>query len=408
MSRVLTVWELGANLGHIDRMLLSAQALRARGHEVRFLLKDVSRAHARVAAQGFAMGQAPVWLPRLANPPPLGNYTAVLLGAGWMDPQGLAGLIVAWRDAFALARPDVLLCDHAPTAILAARGSGLPVFNIGNSFAVPPPGLHFPPMRIDPGAAELARCASDDEKILGLANRALALLGETPLARLTDLFAPVRRALATLPELAHYGQTAYTAGVDWVGPSYAGTSGVAPAWPAGSGPRVFAYLSPGYADFNPLMAALKSLAEPGKLGLVGLVHAKGLAPQAARLLGGERLRLEPEPVQMDPVMRDADLVISHASMGTVTAAALAGKPQLVLPTHAEQDMVAQRVAQAGLGLTVPVGRTGNAFEALLRKLLTEPDYARAAQALAARHAGATPAATGERLADLIEASLRPA
>jgi hypothetical protein len=64
MSRVLMAWELGANMGHLDRMLLTARVLRRRGHEVVFALKDLSRAHGRVVGEGFAVMQSPIWLPR--------------------------------------------------------------------------------------------------------------------------------------------------------------------------------------------------------------------------------------------------------------------------------------------------------------------------------------------------------
>lgn len=395
-------------MGHIDRMLMTARALRARGHEVRFVLRDLSRAHGRVATEGFAIGQAPVWLPRLAHPPRLGNYAMVLAAAGWMDPGGLAGLLCGWQEIFDLVRPDVLVCDHAPTALLASRGSGMQVWAIGNSFENPPPGAHFPSMLLDdPGDA--ARCAQYDATLLAPANQALALLGRPPLARLTELFAHARVALASLPELGHYRP--YPAGTEWAGPCYLGDAGVEPRWPAGGGPRAFVYLSPGHPGFRPVIEALRSL------GLVALVHAKGLAADAAaRLAGSDPVHFEPAPVQVDPAVAQADLVISHASLGTATAALLAGKPQLVLPSHTEQAMVARRIEQAGIGLALPVRADGTPPPGapplqplpLLRRLCAEPGFRAAAQALAQRHAGAHPRRTGERLADLIEARLQAA
>jgi len=396
MARVLLVWEMGANMGHMDRLLLVARALRARGHEVRLLLRDLSRAHSRVAAAGFAMGQAPVWLPRMANPPRLGNYAAVLAAAGWLDAPGLAALLCGWRDAYGLAQPDVVVCEHAPTALLALRGTGIPAVAVGDSFLLPPAAEHFPPM-LPEQADEAGRCAGYDATVLAPTNQALHLLGEAPLARLTELFSGVRCALASLPELAHY--SGYPAGTEWVGPSFVGDLGVVPVWPEGSGPRVFAYLDPMHAEFTPTLAALKALAA------VTLVHAKGLSPQAAAMLGGPHIRFEAAPVQLGPAVAAAQVVVSHASMGTATAAALAGKPQLALPSHQEQSLVARRLLQAGVALQVEQGRSGVDVKALLQRLFTQAPYTMAAQALAARHAGATPQATGERLADVVEAAL---
>ncbi len=400
MSRVLAVWEMGANMGHIDRMLVSARALRRRGHVVTFLLRDLSRAHARVAAAGFAMGQAPIWLPQLANPPRLGNYTAVLAAAGWLDPAGLAALVCAWRTAFDLLQPDLLIADHAPTALLAARGRPFPVWAVGNSFELPPPGACFPAIAWwDPAAAAVAAagCADDDARLLRSANQALALLGDAPLPRLTALFEPAHKALVSLPEFNHYG--AYPDTFLQLGASYVGDSGVAPVWPEGQGRRAFVYLSPTAPEFRVVLAALH------EQGWLALVHAAGLSNEAATRLGGPWVRFEPAPVQTDAAVASADVVISHASVGMVSAAALAGKPQLVLPSHKEQMMVAQRVQEAGVGLLVAADSTAAQVATLLARLVGTPSFGAAAQALAQRRQGLRPAQSGERLADLIEATL---
>ena len=141
MAHILYAWELGSGLGHIDRMLMATRGLRARGHTVQPVLRDLSRAHHRLGAEGLASLQSPVWLPQLANPPALGTYAAVLAAAGWLDPAGLAGLLThGWRGLIKLVRPDWLIADHAPTALLAARGLGLRVHAVGNSFEIPPLG----------------------------------------------------------------------------------------------------------------------------------------------------------------------------------------------------------------------------------------------------------------------------
>ena len=396
MSRILAVWEMGANMGHIDRLLLGARALRARGHEVSFLLRDLSRAHPRIAAEGFEMGQAPVWLPRLANPPQLANYTSVLAAAGWLDVTGLAGLLSGWRHAIRQMRPDVLICDHAPTALLASRDLGMQVWAIGTSFEVPPRGANFPAMAYWDPAAQ-ARCAADDALMLPTVNSALALHGMAPLARLTDLFAHCRTAIAALPELAHYD--GYGPETPFCGPTYVGDSGMPPQWPPGDEPRVFAYLDPTHAEFRALMAALR------ELPVRALVHAKGLSAEAAQRLAGPRLRFEARPLQLDPTLADADLVISHGGAGTVTAAVMAGKPQLAVTTHMEQFMTGRRLTTQKLGLATPPGATGTNWTGLISQLLGQPGFTTAAQSLAERHRGETTAGTAERLADLIEASL---
>jgi len=401
--RVLSVWELGSGLGHIDRMLGVGRALRARGHESRFLLKDLSRAEVRFAAdehgQRWWYGQSPVWLPTLNNGPALRSYTVVLAAAGWLNPVGLAGLVTAWRAMFELLKPDALVCDHAPTAMLAARGMGLPVFCVGNSFEVPPAGPNFPPMAFW-DAEEHRRCVGQDEQLLVAANKALSLLGDAPLGRLTDLFDGVHRCIMSLPELAHYDQDG-SAAADIVGPTFVADMGSLPTWPDADitrgKPPVFVYLNPANAQFEPLIVTLKALQWPT------VVFAKGMSPEAAARLGSPSLRFETQPLRMDAVLRRARLVISHGSVGTVTAAALAGVPQLVLPSHMEQWMVSRRIEQAGVGLLVKPEVAAPDWRALLTRLVDEPQFAAAAQVLAQRHAGMSPRQAAEVVVGRMEA-----
>lgn len=402
--RVLSVWELGTGLGHIDRMLSVGRALRARGHEPLFLLKDVSRAHLRFGADAaearWWFAQAPVWLPSLNKAPTLRNYTVVLAAAGWLNPVGLASLVTAWRAMFELLKPDALVCDHAPTAMLAARGLGLPVFGVGNSFELPPAAPNFPPMAFW-DAEERRRCVGQDELLLAPANKALALLGDAPLGRLTDLFHGVHRCIMSLPELAHYDQEGGAASADIVGPAFVADIGMAPSWPDADmtrgKPPVFVYLNPVHAQFERVMAALKALQWPT------LVFAKGMSPEAAARLGSPSLHFETQPLRMDAVLSMARLVISHGSVGTVTAAALAGVPQLALPIHMEQWMVSRRIEQAGIGLLVKPELAAPDWRALLTRLVKEPHFAVAAQALAQRHAGASPRQAAELVVDRMEA-----
>jgi UDP:flavonoid glycosyltransferase YjiC (YdhE family) len=385
---------MGAGLGHLDRLGLIGRELRRRGHEVVFVLRDLHHAQRRLGVEGFRIAQAPIRLPRPISSPFLGNYASVLAAAGWLDADGLTGLLSGWRTCFDLLQPDLVVADHAPTAVLAARGEGVPVCVVGNSFQVPPSTEHFPPMMYW-AAGETARCPSYDAAILPVANRALALMGKPPLGRLTDLFADTRRVILSLPELAHYrGYGEHE--VEMLGPSFAGESGEQPRWPAGGGPRVFGYIEPRHPEFASLIRALQRLDWPA------LLYGRGLRPDETARISGRRLRVEPLALRVNQTIADADIVITQASIGTASAAALAGKPQLALPGQAEQWMVGRRLADTGAGVTVDLGSQGNDLVAMLNGLAQDPSYRRSAQALAAQHVGATPAQSGIRVADLIE------
>ncbi len=80
----------------------------------------------------------------------------------------------------------------------------------------------------------------------------------------------------------------------------------------------------------------------------------------------------------------------------------AGKPVLLLPQHLEQMMTAKRVLELGAGLVVDYEEPAPDYHALLQRLLDEPSFTEAAQAVAARHAGDDPATRVPRIVDRLE------
>ena len=98
-------------------------------------------------------------------------------------------------------------------------------------------------------------------------------------------------------------------------------------------------------------------------------------------------RSAPTPVRMADVRRECRLGICHAGVGTVEALVTAGKPRLALPQHLEQMMTAKRLAASGAGLVVDPEESPRDYGRILRRLLDEPSFTAAAQAIAARHVG---------------------
>ena len=120
MSKLLYAWEFGANLGHIGAFLPLARALRARGHEIRWVVAQATPAARLLAQEGFTWLQAPTCQEMPRAGPPL-SYNDILLRFGYANGEDLLGLVVAWRELMRLTGAQAVLADHAPTAILAAR-----------------------------------------------------------------------------------------------------------------------------------------------------------------------------------------------------------------------------------------------------------------------------------------------
>jgi len=390
MSRILLAWELGLGLGHTSRLGPLAVALARRGHEPVLALKDLTAA----SGPGFdgASGpilQAPVWVNEVGGlPAPIG-MAETLLRFGFYDASALAALARGWRNLVSLVRPDLILFDHAPTALLATRGLGVPRALFGDGFCSPPRAEPWPPYRWW-AAGSTARHLDATRHVLRIANEALGRLGAPPLERLSDLYATDEDFLLALPEIDHYPERRDSR---YWGPVFASGSGIEPSWPIAGERRLFAYVSPSAPWFAALMDALK------RCGASVLVFAPGVAPRTASACSGATMTVSDRPFDMARIREQCDVAVTQSGMGTASALLLAGKPQLMIPQFVERMMLARRIEALGAGIVVAADGAGIDFRRPLTRLLTDATLAAAAAAFAERHRDHDPARTIDAVAD---------
>lgn len=399
MARVLFVWEVGADYGHVVRLAALGRELARRGHAPVFALRDLGHVQTLLGDTDFTVLQAPVWMGQVSGlPPPLGP-AETLLRIGFLHPQALAGLVRAWRALVAQVKPDLLVLDHAPTALLATRGLGVARMQVGDTFALPPRRSPLPPYSSWRPASAL-RMAESERHALDGANAVLRGLGQPPMDSLADLYAVDDTLATAFPEFDQYpGRDAAAERIHFTGVLPGADTGVAPVWPAVEGPRVFAYLKPRARDFDAVLQALKAL--PVSVA----VHAPGIASAAQSRHLAANLRFHAQPMQMGAVLAQAALGICHAGANTTQALVAAGIPALLLPEHLEQMMTARRAAELGAALVVDPDRPAPNFKRLLQRLLDEPGFARAARTVQARHAHDDPATRVARVVDRLLAWL---
>lgn len=336
---VLFVWECGGGLGHVMQMEPLARELARRGENVYMALREPAKA-ARLSGGAIRLLPAPFRGGRPARPiHPACTFAHILHNVGWDDCDGLTCLVAAWRELFDLVKPDVIIFDHSPTALLASRGLPVRRSVIGSGFCCPPDQTPLPNLR--QGTPNSSDFEGDEERLLFRCNKLLDKLKSPPLTHLGQIYGQVCRTfLLTFKELDHYA--------DRPGPTrYWGTwtpdGGIAPIWPAGQGKRVYAYLK-SFSALPHLLIRLKGL------GCPTTIFADGIEPKLREQIACSTMRFEDKPLNLHEVARQCDVAINNANHGTLSTLLLAGKPMLLLPLHLEQQMLAARVSASGAGV----------------------------------------------------------
>ena len=389
MSRILMTWELGGGYGHLAPLRTLAEPLKARGHELAIAARDTQTAATLLEGTGIAFHQAPANL-HPARGLTLLSFPQILLNTCFNQVEELEERVRAWRRLYGEFKPELLVCDHSPTALLAAQGLDFPRLPVGYGFLVPPDVTPLPSLRpwLDSDPVELARA---ETRALDMVNGVLAKLGVEPLESLTTLYRTPYQPLFTLEELDNYASMRRNA--DYWGPLLAG-SGKRPVWPAGEGKRIFVYLRP----FPTLPAFLDCLQE---MGQPTIIHVPGLAPELRERYAGGKLKFSDELLDIRAVARECELAVLHGGHGILALMLLEGKPLLLLPLHLEMLINAQAAVKLGAALSAPQLKP-EGMRLKLERLLREPDWRAAACRFAERYAGLKVEQVPGRFADLVE------
>jgi UDP:flavonoid glycosyltransferase YjiC (YdhE family) len=376
MSRIALVWELGTSYGHISALLIFARRLRQHGHEVLLVLRELHNISAILGDEILRL-QAPIWLPQLTvlHEPPL-NYSEILMRYGYLNADGLAGLVGGWRSLFALHGSDVIVADHSPTALLAARSMGLAAVTLGTGFYCPPRQTPLPNMRawlnVSPD-----RLKNSDALVLNNMNTVLAMHKAKPLVNVGELFHIEENFLCTFAELDHYPQREPA---KYWGACWNMETGQEVSWPEGHGKRVFVYLNSQSRDFAKVLEAIAAL------GHRAIVCAPDITDDLRRKYQNVRTIVSTKLFRLDNLLPECDLSIGYAGHGMTASMLMAGVPLLLLPTQLEQFLLATRVAATGAGIAVNPEAPLPDYPVLIRMMMDTPDYRENARLFAKKYA----------------------
>ncbi len=392
MKTIFFAWELGLNYGHLASIVPPARALRAMGHRCVLAAQNVFTAYQGNDPPFDIILPAPLSRKQRLVAPTL-TYPQVIIDGGFDDADELTALVKSWSALFDLVKPDLIVCEHAPAALLAAAISRRPVAMIGSSFMVPPQSVPMPammPQEMWRGAQDAATRAAADLAVETTISTVCDRLGAPRFDNFAALLATADDYVKTWPELDHYGPQP---GRYYYGPMLGFDTAVNITWPHGDSARIFAYLPGDVRDRSIMIEALKLLAYPTVL------HG-GRTPDDLPA----HIYFSSAPVNMEQMGGEADLMINHAGHGTVAAALRFGKPQLLLPSTFERNILAYRAVRSGIAcVPTQANPTAAHLADLVQRTLASGTLAKTTARVAQRYAHYNPQAAAQELAaDLIE------
>lgn len=390
MARIVFCWELGSNLGHISQFSNLAQALKDSGHELYFICRELHLAETVFGpGSGLHFLQAPLFPLTIKTSRSPYTYSEILQCNGYANTSALHYMIKAWRSLFQLIQPNLLVCDYAPTALLAAKDLTIPKVEIGTSFSVQ--ALTTPMSCLDSHQnISLTQRQKADDIALSAINSALSQESLRPLKAVKDIFADTRQWLLTYPELDSVKERHNVQYMGAIIPEK--RHGTMPNWQSKKEKtKVFGYLRSAYINLENILSYLRKSDFEVKLFIAGATAKLIQTYQSAHL------EISQSPYNISSAIAHCDFVISHGGSATPLEALLAGKPSLLFPQYGEQAIYARQFEKMHYGLAATANSSEQEIGVLMTTLSQEKRFQQAAEDFAKKYREDTPGSNNKRI-----------
>lgn len=336
-KRILFAWELGGGFGHIVPIRVLSEKLLALGCEIYVAARELTYVAPVFAGLNVKLLQAPTKQGYRENPRiPTQSYAQLLYNNGFSSAHELEGLVAAWRNLFDLIKPDVVLFDHSPSALVAGRLYGFRKATLGVGFSVPPPGVPFGPFHR--GVTGHNNMLHDDNLVLQNVNDVLRAFDGPVLEKLDGLLHDrVEHFFLSLPEFDHFAARTPDA---YHGPVLT-SQGKRPAWPGSHPRKAYIYMK----QFPGVEAFLKQL---GQFDVSFIVFVPNIDRSILARCVARNVHYESGPLDLALVSEQVDFAVINANHSTSCQLVLAGIPTIMVPLQVEQYALALRLQDQDL------------------------------------------------------------
>lgn len=338
MKKILLALEQGNNYGHAAIASVLASMLMARGHEVVVAGPAHELAAAVFKDVPYRLVQAPLCRLPVAPRPvfPWASLATVLWDLGLGQPQRTQPLFDAWRAIYDEVKPDAIVFNAAPFAMLAAIGRGVTRIQIGHPYDAPPPVSPIPSFQFWTRVPK-TQAQAFEAKFQAVLVQALGI--EDRYACLGELIRPDHSLLISVPELDPYGNE----GRHYVGPIPPPRGGTPVAWRAPHSRKALAYLRAEHTHVPLIAQTLAGLYDEV------VITCPDVPDAALARFKGSHVQLFREFINVGGLLAQSHLIVTHAG-GFLTQGVVHGIAQVALPTQYEQLTRSRLLATAGLGI----------------------------------------------------------
>lgn len=369
-KHVVFAWELGANYGHLTKIVSLSHHLLQSGFKISYVIKDLSYLLKLNVPSNIDIYQAPNWPLEGSASKLIVSFSDILWNIGYKNDEKLFGMIKGWHQILDLIKPDLLICNHSPTAALVGRFFDFPVSYYGTGFEIP--SIQYPMASIRQWEhVTLNQLKKSDQKTLKVINQTLEKLSQPALKNVAEIFEVEKTFLCTLPEIDPYQQRG---DIPYWGPIMEVGQGIEPYWNRKKQKKIFVYMNPTFKVNERIFQAIGN-----QDCFVNAHFSGGVVPEYLQNKPYDNVNVSTKPFNMSVVMQETDLLICQSSHAMACVGLLFGKPMLLVPSQQEQKLTTMNLVKIGIAEEVGLQDTVAIIAQKIDKVLFHPNYENNAQ-----------------------------
>lgn len=335
---ILFCWECGAGLGHIKALERVAAEFDATKYSL-CLVTPENRPYTNLSSiftSVNSIASSDMLAPDIVNLD-MTSYNSNLYCLGLSSAKITFTRLQVWKQFFTRSKPELIIADYAPFALMAARAMGLKSIATGNGFTLPPTEVSTYPKFIN------QENSLDDQLILSQVNQALSLSGFARIKYVPDIFNATVQAPCTLKALDPFSKVRKN-------PVFMPLLGgeiksVSP----NQSDRIFVYLT--HCRSQTHEKVLNALQQ---LNLPVFIYSLQASEFDKERLKNTLVSFLPEPISFDDIVNNHRMIIHLGSYNLANELILAGKPQFIIPIDFEKILTAQLIKNLGAGASYPM------------------------------------------------------
>ena len=137
---------------------------------------------------------------------------------------------------------------------------------------------------------------------------------------------------------------------------------------------MFAFIHARAQNIDHLFGQLREAGHPT------FAYVRGASEKLLGEIACDTIRATADPIDLTRIMEGCDAVICNGGHSTIAVALMAGRPLMLVPQLIEQALMAYRLQQAGLAITIGSNFQPGRFRSVLDQILTgSPQKEKAAE-----------------------------